>query len=137
MNNTPSIEELIESSKTNHHIRDTKIGNYRVSTILLGLNYPFGSNGPSLLFQTMVFPVDKEGNIISPVENYCRRYSTKEKALEGHIEIVVEYARNQNLPIPSAVLSSIKSCNTCDIDGNLLKEEEVCEGTKDHLILLK
>lgn len=57
------------------------VGDYRVSTVFLGLDHAFGNATPQL-FETMVF---KGG---SYAELYCCRYPTWEDAEEGHAEAV-------------------------------------------------
>ena len=53
-----------------------------VSTVWLGLNHQFG-DGPPLLFETMVFPNDKDfGELDS------ERYSTESEARAGHQAMV-------------------------------------------------
>lgn len=69
-----------------HHSRRvelTEMGNISVSTIFLGLDHNYSSEGPPLLFETLVFggPNDQEK---------MRRYSTWDEAVEGHKEVVKE-----------------------------------------------
>lgn len=60
-------------------IKLSKIGDYRVSTVWLGLDYAF-LPGEKHIFETMIFP-------IGDLENtYQDRYSTQEEAEEGHAE---------------------------------------------------
>jgi hypothetical protein len=53
-----------------------------VSTVWLGINHSYGG-GPPIIFETMVFPLNQEGDV-----NYGEidsdRYATEEEALEGH-----------------------------------------------------
>lgn len=58
--------------------KDT-VGESGVSTVFLGLNHNFG-DGPPLIFETMVFGGDHDGD--------CERYSTWEEAEAGHKEVV-------------------------------------------------
>ncbi len=57
----------------------------RISTVFLGLNHNWGE-GPPLIFETMVFPSETEGNDLD-----MDRYSTEEQALEGHKEMVKKW----------------------------------------------
>ena len=50
-----------------------------VSTVFLGIDHSFGFGGPSLWFETMVFPHEND---------YTERYETWEQAEEGHARIV-------------------------------------------------
>src|SRR5882757_3426775 len=48
----------------------------RVSTVFLGLDHSFGSSGPPILFETMIFGGEHD--------QYQERYSTWEEAEAGH-----------------------------------------------------
>lgn len=52
------------------------VGDSHVSTVFLGLDHRFGSGGPPLLFETMVFD--------GPMDGEQDRYCTKDEALAGH-----------------------------------------------------
>src|SRR3954469_15109042 len=54
-------------------VASTEVGNYTVSTIFLGLDFNFTSEGPPILFETVVF--DEDGNCVSQL-----RYDTWEHA---------------------------------------------------------
>lgn len=56
-------------------VADDRIGDIRVSTIFLGLDYSF-TVGPPLVFETMIF-----GGGMSDAE---WRYATWDEAVEGH-----------------------------------------------------
>jgi hypothetical protein len=58
------------------HVAQKVIGDVRVSTVFLGLDHKFGSDGPPLIFETMIFGGEHDG--------YQERYSTWEQAEEGH-----------------------------------------------------
>jgi len=60
-------------------VAKTHFGNVEVSTVFLGLNHNFGI-GPPMLFETMVFGGDLDGEM--------ERYSTKEEAVDGHKNFV-------------------------------------------------
>lgn len=80
-----TIEEWIEwRDKNNVHVGDTTIGDYRVSTVFLGLDHSFDGGLP-VVFETMVFPTG------SWSEDYCERYHTYEEALAGHERVVELY----------------------------------------------
>lgn len=63
-------------------VRLTKVGKYKVSTVMLGLNHQWG-NGPPLLFETMAFDGDVSGNEVA-----CERCSTWDQALTQHDAVV-------------------------------------------------
>ena len=78
------------------------VGKYDISTIFLGLDHSFGLGEP-LFFETMVFekklstskalskPIKlKAFKYHKSLDDYTRRYSTKEEALKGHREIIKE-----------------------------------------------
>lgn len=69
--------------------KDRLQGDFLVSTVWLGLNCRIDGTLPPLIFETMVF----EG----PDDEYCRRYSTFESALEGHRNIVAALSRGDPL----------------------------------------
>lgn len=61
------------------HVRKTTIGNVDVSTVFLGIDHNW-SNGPPLLFETMVFG--------GSLDEKQERYSTWEEAEKGHAAMV-------------------------------------------------
>ena len=68
-------------------VRQTDLDNGAwVSTVWLGLNHRF-SEGPPLIFETMVFP--RRGTW---GELDCQRYSTEEEALTGHEAMVQKWS---------------------------------------------
>jgi len=63
-------------------IKQTTTDRKLVSTVWLGLNHRFG-HGEPLIFETMVFLIDKNGDIdYGDIDS--ERYSTEEEALAGH-----------------------------------------------------
>jgi len=68
----------------------TTIGDAEVSTVFLGLDHSFGYNGPPLLFETLVFGGELDGQM--------HRYSTREEAQIGHAVAGVEGADFGILP---------------------------------------
>lgn len=58
-----------------------------VSTVWLGTDHGWGSSTP-MIFETMIFGLKDDAP--------CYRYSTKEKALEGHEACVAAVKRGQN-----------------------------------------
>ena len=62
----------------------TQSGDVTISTVFLGLDYNFTFDSPPVLFETMVFGGELDGE--------TRRYSTWDKAIAGHgeMEICVE-----------------------------------------------
>lgn len=53
-----------------------EVGDVQVSTVFIGLDHNFGTSGPPLVFETMIFG--------GPHSDYCERYSTWEDAMSGH-----------------------------------------------------
>ena len=73
------------SNDDSRRVEFTQInGDIGVSTVFLGLDHQWG-NGPPLLFETMVFGGELDGE--------QERYSTWEEAIEGHENmcILVQY----------------------------------------------
>ena len=61
-----------------------EIGDYRVSTVFLGIDHQFG-DGPPVLWESMIFgPEDLE----SDETLGQRRYTSRDAALQGHAEMV-------------------------------------------------
>lgn len=58
----------------------TKRGKVEVSTIFLGLDHDFSFQGPPVLWETMVFGGEHDGEM--------NRYCTREEALKGHENMV-------------------------------------------------
>ncbi len=68
-------------------VAETTFPEYWVSTVFLGLDHRFTSDGPPILFETMIFRTitthEKRGE-----DFYQCRYSTWNEAVEGHNRIV-------------------------------------------------
>lgn len=60
---------------------DTR-GEVRVSTIFLGFDHGFHSDGPPVLYETMILGDGRRNE-------YQRRYCTREEALIGHAKAVI------------------------------------------------
>lgn len=71
--------QSFESSERRVAQTDIKDG-VRVSTVFLGMDHNFGSDGPPLLFETMIFG--------GPHDGYQVRYPTWDEAERGHEEAV-------------------------------------------------
>ena len=70
----------------------TRVGNYQVSTVDLGLNHQFNDDLPPLYYETMIFKIENEKTNYTDL--YCVRYTTEEEARAGH-EIAVEYVKSE------------------------------------------
>ena len=70
------FEEFDSNMKENQIVKKTEIGKILISTVFLGVNHNY-SGGEPILFETMIFNDDTE-------YEYQERYSTYQKALEGH-----------------------------------------------------
>src|SRR6267154_1437431 len=66
-------------------LEQTKVNQYWISTVFLGLNHNHWFGGPPLWFETMVF--EGEGEQIKS-DRFCRRYTTWDEAMAGHKAIV-------------------------------------------------
>lgn len=68
-------------------VHQTKIGDYFVSTVWLGLDHGHGES--VLIFETMVFDQGgpKKDKFLDLV---CERYATEHQAFEGHAKIATE-----------------------------------------------
>ena len=66
----------------NRRVALTKIGEWSISTVFLGLDHNFTIKGKPLLFETMVFPGDD-----------TNRYHTWKEAEEGHKKMIKKYTK--------------------------------------------
>lgn len=82
----------IEEAREQRIVMQETIGNYWVSTVFLGLDHRFGSSGPPLLFETMIFHAGRDGRGVEDAPMF--RAPTWEIALEQHAEACV-WAREQ------------------------------------------
>lgn len=78
--------------------KDT-VGSFDISTVFLGLNHGYG-DGPPLLYETMVFRLDGDGER-SMSEDTMRRYTTRDEAVAGHAEVVAELLAATQQPAAS------------------------------------
>jgi len=69
-------------------VKRTEKDEVKVSTIFLGLDYNFGGEGDPILFETMVFGEEHDGDM--------NRYSTWEKAEKGYEEMVEKVFSDDN-----------------------------------------
>lgn len=69
-----------EKAKEERIVARTKTPNGTVSTVFLGLDHAYGSNGPPMIFETLVMD--------GPLEDEMDRYSTWEEAEAGHASMV-------------------------------------------------
>ena len=60
----------------------TEYGGIDVSTVFLGIDHSFMEGGPPLLFETMIFGGERDGEQM--------RYATKSEAIAGHNQAVSE-----------------------------------------------
>lgn len=70
----------------------TRVGDYEVSTVDLGLNHQFNDDLPPLYYETMIFKVDNDK--VNFRDLYCERYSTEEEARIGH-QKAIEYVKSE------------------------------------------
>ena len=80
----PNVLDWAEDFEhSNRHVAETTLpdGTW-VSTVWLGLDQQY-SNGPPLIFETMVFGNDDAAEDLQ-CDLWCERYSTEEQAKEGH-----------------------------------------------------
>lgn len=72
----------LSSDRAYKSVAETKGSGRLVSTIWLGLDH--GYAGKRRIFETMVFPIDKGGEVSNWGELDAERYSTEEEAKAGH-----------------------------------------------------
>jgi hypothetical protein len=64
----------------NRHVAKDNVGEVLVSTVFLGIDHGFGSDGPPILFETIVFG--------GPLDQEQERYATWTQAEAGHAEML-------------------------------------------------
>jgi hypothetical protein len=62
------------------------VAGFQVSTVFLGVDHAF-HGGPPVLWETMIF-VSGPGRRKTAFDDYQRRYSSRQEALDGHAEAV-------------------------------------------------
>jgi hypothetical protein len=80
----PEVSRFQEDNPQGQIVAYEEGESLRVSTVFLFLDHGFGTDGP-VLYESMVFPLDSYGELD------CRRYRTRQEALEGHAELVAEH----------------------------------------------
>lgn len=77
--------------------KKTKVGDFEISTVDLGINHQWDESKPPLYYETMIFTNDiKKKN---PFAYFQQRYSTEKEAKEEHkkvVQMVKEYIKNGN-----------------------------------------
>ena len=66
-------------------VKQTMLGEVKVSTVFLGLDHSYGKSGRPVVFETMIFDLES-------LQGYQERYSTWEEAEQGH-EIACELVK--------------------------------------------
>lgn len=75
----------------NRSVAQTYTEHYHISTVFLGLDHSWSSEGPPILFETMIFAknvVSIKGGGTAGIEEDMDRYATWDEALKGHEEMV-------------------------------------------------
>jgi len=71
-------------------VAEDTVRGYWISTVWLGLNHQWNPEGPPLIFETMVFPCQRDGSEPDMGdEKGCWRWSTEAQAQKGHDAIVM------------------------------------------------
>ena len=92
-NNVVPCNDLLEWAawfEANHSRRRVdfnQVGDYKISTVFLGLDHRFTGDGPPILFETMVFKGKDAGG--EEQERCC----TWDEAVEMHHKMVAKYRR--------------------------------------------
>ena len=96
--------EWLEDPSTNRRLAHTRVGDYNVSTVFMGLDHNFGGGSKKpILWETMIFENELTVEFMEPLGKEIRyhktlerddfgfaRYSSKEDALQGHEHNVQE-----------------------------------------------
>lgn len=75
--------------KADRAVRQTRVGEQRVSTAFLGLYHSFVDGAKPLVFETMVFGGE--------FDEYCRTYCTWDEAVAGHEDVVARLKAGESL----------------------------------------
>jgi len=69
-------------------VKTENIDRWHVSTVWIGLNMNLFRKGPPIIFETMIFLLDKDNpeKENDPLHLYQERYRTEEEAIRGHEE---------------------------------------------------
>lgn len=82
-------EDLVEAFSSERRVAIDQIGDeYEVSTVFLVVNHSLTYSDIPVLFETMVFGLGELADSDTGWDGYQIRYSTWDKAVEGHNEIV-------------------------------------------------
>ena len=74
----------------NNNTAKTNVGNFKISTVFLGISHGENSKGNLVLWETMLFSNDDQAD---EFHDYQRRYSSHKEALLGH-EKAVKHVNN-------------------------------------------
>jgi hypothetical protein len=85
---------LLEVQDPNYRVvKQESIGQFHVSTVLIGIDMGWFNHGKAIIFETMIFCVDEKHEL----HCYQERYSTEEEALRGHeVAVLLSKAWNYN-----------------------------------------
>ena len=83
------VEKDLTNMDTKLVARDELPDGKVVSTVWLGFDHNY-SDGPPLIFETMVFPSEGDWDEIA-----VDRYSTEQEAMEGHRSLVAQYSSQE------------------------------------------
>jgi hypothetical protein len=87
---TPVLEPDVHTwgrwiQKAERHVDDERIGDYRISTVFLGLDHAWGEDVPPVLWESMIFTSNEN----DPLSCDCRRCSGSwEQAESMHAKMV-------------------------------------------------
>jgi len=81
------FERVLRNPAARRVARDVVEG-WRVSTVHLIVDHNFTSDGPPILWETMVFPENGGASNGATWAGFTRRYRSRDDALAGHREIV-------------------------------------------------
>lgn len=88
-----SLRDWAENRQTAEmkRVARTVSEHFVVSTVYIGIDHNFAMEGPPLIFETMVFGGELEGEM--------DRYATEEEALRGHEEMVRRVRRAEHVKV--------------------------------------
>lgn len=75
----------------NRIVAQTQVGEATVSTVFLGFDYNFWTQGQPLLYETLIFGGDMDGRE--------KRYATRAQALAGHEAVLRAFDSKEGIDI--------------------------------------
>ena len=91
----------MERNRQEKVVEQTRLAGFMVSTVFLGMDHGFNPEGPPVLWESMVFDVQENGDWVSSSEwDMDRCAGSWEQAQEMHVRMVRAVAQALGIPAP-------------------------------------